>query len=75
MPPGIVSHNLQRKHLRRGEIADAMLVMDGERLVGFARRARRARRDLEQTPPAGGRFVVLARAAQQGREHPQGVDS
>jgi len=69
------SQTLQRKRLRRGEIADAMLVMDRERLVGFARCARGARGDLEQTPRAVSRFVVLTRAAQQGREHPQRVYS
>jgi hypothetical protein len=78
MPRGIVfrsSRNLQRKHLRRGEIAHAMLVMDGERLVGLARRGRRARGHVQQPPPAGRRIVELTRATQQGGLHPQSVDS
>jgi hypothetical protein len=75
VPARFVLQTPQRKHLRGGEIANAMFVVDGQRFVGFARRARRARRDLEQTPPAGRRVVELTGPTRLGGQHPQRVNS
>ena len=47
-----VSETPQRKRFRRGQIAHAVLVMDGERLGRFAHDRRRTAAHLEQLPPA-----------------------
>ena len=44
----------QRKRFRRVQIAHAVLVMDRERLVRFARQPRRAPVGVKETPPVGG---------------------
>ena len=69
MPHGLASSGGQRaleapqgEGLRRLEIADAMLMMDGQRLFRFAGDVRRTTGDSEQLAPARCGFVVSFRA-------------
>jgi hypothetical protein len=85
MPHGVVPGELgsvfhpffktpQRKHFCRGKIADAVFVMDGQRLARFACDLSRARGQVEQSAPAGGGVLILPRPAQQDGERPQALD-
>src|SRR6185295_1002017 len=62
---GLERQRLQREAARRVQVADAMLVMDRERLRGLARISRRAAAHPEQLAPGGSRRLVAAEAAQQ----------
>jgi len=86
MPYGIVPRGLprsaqpfrqtpQRAGFRRGEVANAMLEVDRQRLARFARGGRGTRRSVEQAAPAVGGSFVLAHPSQEHRQHPERVNS
>ena len=64
----------QRKRSRRGQIARAMLVMDGERLARLAREMRRTGGNLEQLAPARRGIVVSTGTSAQQCERLERVD-
>src|SRR5438094_4396125 len=64
----------QRKRFRRRQIADAMLVMNRERLGRLARGGGRTFGHVEHLPPASRRVVVLARAPKHDRESAQRLE-
>jgi hypothetical protein len=68
----IVCQGSQRKALRGRQIADSMLVMDGERLRRFACDVQRASPRIQQLLPVGCRFCVPAAAALAACQRAQG---
>jgi hypothetical protein len=62
---------LQRKPLRRLEIAHAVLVMNRERFGRLAAHVRRTSRHVEQIAPAVGRFAEATAATRQDRQRAQ----
>ena len=68
---GREAERFQGEPSRGVELARAMLVMNGQRLDGFARQHRRARTEVQNLPPGYGGLIVATGAAEEDRGRPQ----
>src|SRR5712692_8068220 len=70
---GPVFQTPQGERFRRREVANAMLVVNGERLAGLTSHVTRTALNIEELSPVAGRIVVGARTAPRQGERTERV--